>query len=306
MKQSVIFFFVSLFLLTPCYAMPNLWHIQQKNSSIYLFGSIHVGNPSMYPLSQQIETAFFESDKLVVEADISGSGALAAISWLLLNGVNPLHKTLDDLLTTKTLALLKKTLKQHKLSYDTVKTLKPWIIAMQLTGLSFMMEDSRPELGVDIHFLLKAHQQHKSILELESIAEQFALFENFDLKTQEQFLFGTLQDLQSDEHQLNQMISYWKSGDSRGLSKIVLDEFEKNKQETNEVEKVLYNSLFLNRNKKMAQKIDELLHAGGRYFVVVGAAHFLGKESILHFLEQKGIQIEQVEEINLNHNNTGN
>jgi uncharacterized protein YbaP (TraB family) len=41
-------------------------------------------------------------------------------------------------------------------------------------------------------------------------------------------------------------------------------------------------------------KIDKLLKKKGTYFVVVGAAHFIGKQGIIQLLKEKGYAVEQI------------
>ena len=45
---------------------------------LYLFGTMHVGNQEIYPMREVIETAFNESDFLVVEVNILNYSASAA------------------------------------------------------------------------------------------------------------------------------------------------------------------------------------------------------------------------------------
>lgn len=57
---------------------PVFYKIEYQQQQAYLLGSIHIGRQDFYPLAQHIESAFKQSDALVVEADISqgDTGAL--------------------------------------------------------------------------------------------------------------------------------------------------------------------------------------------------------------------------------------
>jgi len=46
-----------------------LWEIKKESNTSYILGSIHLLPKSVYPLDNKIETAFQESDVLVVELD---------------------------------------------------------------------------------------------------------------------------------------------------------------------------------------------------------------------------------------------
>lgn len=48
-----------------------LWQVKSKDNTVYLYGTIHVGKPSFYPLPDAVENAFRQSARLAVEADIT-------------------------------------------------------------------------------------------------------------------------------------------------------------------------------------------------------------------------------------------
>ena len=48
------------------------------------------------------------------------------------------------------------------------------------------------------------------------------------------------------------------------------------------------------RNVGMAEKIDAYLQTSGTYFVLIGAAHYIGESSIINLLERKGIRGERI------------
>jgi hypothetical protein len=55
----------------------------------------------------------------------------------------------------------------------------------------------------------------------------------------------------------------------------------------------VYEILVSRRNRTMAAKIEEFLNKGETYFIVVGAAHLVGKDGILERLKEKGYSVVQ-------------
>jgi uncharacterized protein YbaP (TraB family) len=53
----------------------------------------------------------------------------------------------------------------------------------------------------------------------------------------------------------------------------------------------VYTILVSERNKKMKERLGDLLKKGGKYFVVVGAGHFAGAGSIIDLFEKEGFSI---------------
>ena len=59
-----------------------LWKVQGKGNTVYIFGSIHVGKPSFYPLSPEIEMAFSSSDHFVVEVNPWSQAFMDAVNTM--------------------------------------------------------------------------------------------------------------------------------------------------------------------------------------------------------------------------------
>ena len=55
----------------------------------------------------------------------------------------------------------------------------------------------------------------------------------------------------------------------------------------------LEDKMLKDRNIGMADKIDAYLQTDKTYFVVVGLAHYLGDESVIKYLEEKGFTVER-------------
>lgn len=271
-------------------AAPALWKIKSTTAEVYLFGSIHAGNPAMYPLPEIVNNAYSKSQHLTVEVDIISPSILKSIGRLWLNGTLAEDKTIDKVLDKDTLALLKKTLALYKIPYSSIERLKPWIIALNLQSLNMTSAELKPQYGIDLHFITRAHHSRKSIIQLESADEQFGLFENMSLSQQIIFLKGTLEQMISSDDVLSKLVQFWNDGDTNGLEKLLISEMKSDPDS-----EFFYDLLLTNRNKKMANKIAAYLNTKDSYFVVVGAAHYVGPDSVIRFLHDKGIEVERLE-----------
>ena len=138
-----------------------------------------------------------------------------------------------------------------------------------------------------MHFLQKA--QDKNILELEGIEYQFNLFDNMSEELQVEFLINTLEENSFADEIMLKIIKAWKAGDSDSLAEVLnLDNLE------TELDKKLINLLIINRNYTMADTIEGYIKKGGSYFVIVGAGHLAGQESIVNILSKKGYEVSQL------------
>jgi len=285
LKQSI--FSILLFSCSfTVIAEPTLWKIQSDKAEIYLFGSIHVGKQEMYPLPTKINNAFNNSQHLVREIDLLNPSMIAAVVVMYLNATLPNKQTLKDVMSTQNLLKLQQVLKTLKIPYASLANLKPWLIGMNLQMLMLSSKDFKPELGVDIHFAQRALITHKDVIELESAAEQFSYFEKLNMQQQIAFMLGSLEQIESGQQTLKKIIDYWQKGDQKAFTKLIMDDFKVSEEET-----FFYEIFLKNRNIKMADKIAAFLDQGGSYFVVVGAAHYVGNDSIIHYLNKKGLKV---------------
>ena len=62
-----------------------------------------------------------------------------------------------------------------------------------------------------------------------------------------------------------------------------------------EIDEEIYNLFNIERNKGMANKIDELIKDGKKRVVAVGYRHYIGEDSVLDYLEEKGYTIKKLE-----------
>src|SRR5208283_3069597 len=64
-----------------------LWKATSGKHSAYLFGSLHIGDKSFYPLSSTVENAFAASDVLIVEVDTRKVDMTAMAALLMTEGM---------------------------------------------------------------------------------------------------------------------------------------------------------------------------------------------------------------------------
>lgn len=269
------------------FAEPALWEIKGKNNSVYLFGSIHVANQTMYPLGRNVESAFKSSEVLVVEVDEAKVDQVKVQQLMMSKGFYSGTETIADHVNADTLKLLQKLLEETGVPYVTVARMRPGIIALTLTVAKIIQMGYSPELGIDRHFMQRARGK-KQIQQLETTEEQMNLllsFSNDDL-----LLKQTLVSLDKMEEMITDLINSWKEGDAKRMEKLMftdqIDEFP-------EFDKILKH-LIDDRNVTMSIKIQHLLNDNKDYFVVVGAGHLIGDNGIVSILRKNGLSISRL------------
>lgn len=266
---------------------PSLWSARSKGHNLYLFGSVHVGEKNMYPLPKAVTEAYQKSTHLAVEIDITHN--VANIQETIQKyAFYKNSKNIKSSISKPVLKDLEFYLKKNKLPLGIFIDKKPWYIAMNITMTEANKLGYSPDQGIDLHFLKKAKKQGKKIVELESLLDQLKVFGTLSEADQENFLKFTLKNLETHKNATKKLIDLWKSGNEKSLWSFVKKEF------VNYGSKGLQDELLYKRNLKMIQKIISFLKTKNKYFVVVGAAHLLGKKGIIDSLKSKGFEVKRI------------
>ena len=272
----------------PAYAQTSfLWKVQSSTATVYLLGSIHFLKAEAYPLNPAIENAYDLSDILVVEANVNDLGKLNLTTFM-----DKAFYQGEDLLqnhvSRETYRLIKKESAGLGLPMEMMEKQKPWFLALSLQAMALIKSGYDPTYGVDAYFLSKA-EGRKRILELESLDEQINLLAGFSDREQELFLTYTLENLSAAGTQADAMAQAWSSGDGPAMESIL------NKSAAEDATLTpVYEKLINHRNAKMASRIEGYLSSRETYFVIVGAAHLVGREGMVERLRGKGYHVGQL------------
>ena len=266
-----------------------LWKAAAAGSTLYFMGSIHFGTPEMYPLSSAVMQAFTQADVLVVEADVLAADPQQLAGIVADKAMYQDGSSLQGTLPAGLWRRLADVTAGMGVPASLLKQQKPWFASMTLTALALRQSGFNEELGVDYHFLKLAKQQRKRVIELESVEQQLDLFDRFSQQEQIVMLEQTLDDIARGPQFLRQMLAAWKTGDETRLDDLLNEEYR-----TAKTAQRLYRILIVDRNTLMADKIAAMMQRGGTYFVVVGAGHLVGKESVVNLLRRKGYQLEKL------------
>lgn len=263
-----------------------MWEVESNGNTVYLVGSMHIADDSFYPLREEFEEAFAEADYLGVEIDISKAADEAQQKLILDLGSYQDGTTLKDHVSSETYTKLGDILKKNGLEPNALDAFKPWVAESTLASLKSATAGYEASAGVDLYFIQKAIESKLPIIELESYESQLGMFNDFSKELQEETLKATLDNYDVLDDSVNQMAEMWKTGNDEQLLDLTIN-FSDNEE---------YNkAMLIDRNIGMADKIDGYLKSDKKeeYFIVVGAAHYLGEHGIVKLLEDKGYTVER-------------
>jgi uncharacterized protein YbaP (TraB family) len=262
-----------------------LWKVRSETATAHLLGSIHLFKREMYPLDRKIEEAFHGSDVLVVEADVRPGAGGERQKRVLRGAFYPEGDFLANHISKETRDLLTRMF--PGLSLDSVSRLKPWALAMTLAVQEYQKLGWDYEYGIDAYFLEKA-ANGKRVREIERPDFVIDMLNGFSDEHQDLFLRYTLLDLDGVGEKTDRIVNAWTAGDAAALEEILSVIIHEHPGLLPVVDALLYN-----RNVTMAARIEEYLNEKGEFFIVVGAAHLVGKKGIVDLLRRKGFLVEQ-------------
>jgi hypothetical protein len=266
---------------------PLIWEVRSAGNAVYLLGSIHLGRSDMYPMGPVVEKAYQASKIVALEADPTDQQAvMAAISGSLYQPPETLQKNLPGPLLVR----LSRTLERYGIPLEQIQPMKPFLVAITLASIEYAKAGFDPSLGVDMHFARRARQDGKPLVELESFGGQIASMNNMSDRLQENLLQVTLESMDKGEIPalVDSMVNAWKSGDGKTLQDAVSAEERKLPAAlAHEFHRIFMSD----RNIAMAGRIETMLKGSDAYFIAIGAAHLLGRDSVLQILSEKGYRV---------------
>ena len=263
-----------------------LWRVDAPQATAYVLGTIHMMKADMYPLDERIQSAFRKSDAYAMEFNIK-EVASSQMSTMMKDVVYSGNDNIRSHVSRETLDLAMQRLEALGLPFQMMEKFKPWFLAVTVEMMAYGKLGFDPKYGIDNYFLQKA-QGTKEIIELESFDSQMEIFRSMPDKEQEIFLIYALKEADDSKKNMDLLLNAWSNGDSSTMEKLI---FEHSRDDARLF--WLYEKLFYERNRNMANRIEKLLAGKGNYFVAVGAGHLVGKRGIIELLAQKGFAVRQ-------------
>ena len=261
---------------------PALWKVADEDTTIYLFGTVHVLPKDVKWFDGQIRSALSSSDEFVTEVDSAKSAE--AGEMMVAAGTLPPGTTLRSLLSDDDKASFEAAMGKLGLPPEILDGYEPWFAALQLSMLPLLLDGWNPEAGVET-VLQKEIGDSKKTGELETAQFQIDMFDTLPQETQLDYFNQVVTGLPEVKTTMDKMVQEWAEGDTEALGALV--EGSSDDQ--------MYRIVFSDRNKAWAGWIDERLDAPGTVFIAVGAGHLAGKESVQDYLAERGITVTRLQ-----------
>ena len=266
-------------------AHPALWEVSDPDTTIYLFGTIHLLPNDLQWRTAKLDEAMASSQELVVETIVDEKDPTKLMSAMaslgLAKGLPPIMQRVSPPERPKLEAAIKKS-GVPELAYNGMKT---WMAAFLLLGNQFKA------LGLSggAEGVLKNvfTSEGKPIGELESNVQQLSFFDRLPEPAQRALLEGAIEDQKATDTEFTGMLDAWSRGDVKGIAQT----FDRELSESPALEQ----DLIRRRNANWSRWIEQRMGQPGTIMIAVGAGHLAGKSSVLELLRRDGYNVRRLQ-----------
>ena len=268
----------------PTQAHPALWKLSDHDTTIYLFGTIHLLPPGIDWLNGPLSYALDHSDTLMTELPDLPPGDVAAA--LLRHGSLPADKNLRKMMSAKERTQLEAVLTRLGLPLTVFDRKKPWVAAATLPILQLQKAGYNLESGAENTLTKRATQLSHARSGLETADFQFGQFDKLSDAQQLEYLGAVLEALPQINTEIGKMVGHWSRGDAAALAAQLNADSDSPD---------LAEALIFSRNRNWAVWIEHRMKSPGTVFIAVGAGHLGGKRSVQDALAKHGFKAVRVQ-----------
>jgi len=292
MRRPVLAFLLVLFCLAAHAADRGaLFSATLNGHTMLLFGTLHVGQSSFYPLEPRIAQALASASTLALEMDPAQPRA-ALQRAVRSHGMLALGEADYDAMPSAQKRRLDALVLQGGLDAGTVLDYKPVLLATLLALAEYTKQGYRGDWSSEAWLARTARARGVRVLELESLSGQLALLDRLAEPERWRFLDEIMASIESGalRNDARAMVQAWSTADREGLDAIAA-----RCEADRSVSGQFVNAVLLKeRNEGLADKLMKLLEAEEKTVAAVGVLHLLGTGSVPALLQERGVSIERV------------
>ena len=266
-------------------ADPALWVVKDKDTTIYLFGTVHALDGKHDWFNDEVKSAFDRSNELVLEI-VTPEKQEEMLPIISKYGFDTTGRTRTSKLSPKGRIALAGALKRNNMAPTALDKFKPFFASMTITGLEFAKLGMNSQGGAEETLKAAAAAQKKPVSAVETIDYQLGLFDTLPEAEQVRLLEDSIEEIDTLPKEIGKLVSAWSKGDADKVATLM--------QQADTDSPLLYQRLLVERNRNWAGWIDQRLKQPGTVFLAVGAGHLAGKDSVQQVLKRRHIAARRV------------
>lgn len=264
---------------------PALWQLTDEDTTIYLFGTVHVLPEDVVWYKGVIAKALGSSDRLITEVMLTQEAETQSQQLVMSKGLLPTGTSLRSLLDEHQKTTYETAMARLGVSAAAFDQFEPWVASINLAMLPLLQQGYDPNTGVEKVLEAKAGPD-MARGELETIEFQISVFDELPMESQIKFLVETAANVDSMKTTFDALVVEWGEGDVESVGKLI---------NLSLTDPVIAERLLYARNRNWAEWIAGRMDAPGTIFIAVGAGHLAGDKSVQHMLKTRGFTVTRVQ-----------
>lgn len=263
---------------------PAMWSVSDSDTTIYLFGTVHLLPEGVDWRTPRFDRAFRDADTLVLEVVLPEDPTVHAQAlqrMAISPGLPPLLQRVPEADREG----LRRLVAGSGIPPAALDAMESWAAAVALGSTLYRDSGLSPDRGVER--VLQAAAAGKRIEGLETLEEQLGFFDGLPEEAQRSLLVGLVAEAGSADDLFQRLLNAWGTGDlariaetyegASGLSPEVAD------------------ALLARRNAAWTEWVRRRLDRPGTVMMAVGAGHLAGRGSVIERLEAAGLAVRRVQ-----------
>jgi uncharacterized protein YbaP (TraB family) len=268
-------------------ARPALWSVADADTTIYLFGTIHLLPEKYQWRTAKLDEAVKGSQQLVIETIVDEKDPTKLMSALSSLAFSPGLPPIAERVPADKRAALETAIKKSGMPRPAFDQMETWAAAFMLLGNQFRDLGLKNGEGVEAVLRNSFTSQGKPVGELESNLQQLTFFDKLPEKAQRALLEGAISAPKDMSKDFAGMLSAWSSGDVQAIART----FNKDLAASPEIQQALIKQ----RNENWSNWIEQRMASPGSILIAVGAGHLAGKDSVIQMLKKDGYRVERLQ-----------
>lgn len=264
----------------------SIWEVKKGDDVLHIGGTVHILPNSEFPLPTNYTDIYANADSIVLETKLPEPGDQAMQMEMMKAMSYEEGKKLTDLISKESHAELVSYFAKVGMDYSNLERFKVGF----LNSMVVMIEANKGGIagqGVDAYFSQLATQDKKEIEYLETMEFQLNMLAGMGEGDEETAIKHLLEGADNTVPLLKDLIKAWRAGDEDTLVKLAIVELKEKFPQS-------YKALLTDRNNNWVPKIEAMFGDDDREFVLVGAAHLVGEESVIKSLKDKGYTVTKL------------
>jgi hypothetical protein len=267
-------------------AAPALWQVSDEDSSVWLFGSVHLLRADVEWRSPVFDKILSKADRIYFETDVSAEAQMAIMPLSLELAFNRDGQLLSDIIGKDLTDRLREAATDYGIPMPTLLTMQPWMAATTLSTGPLLNSGYEANFGIET--VLSAELPAARVGFLETPEEQLGFLAGGSLDEQIAMLEATLDTLDAMQSDIDMMVDAWSRGEPETLGEIFTAQM-------GGYDQGMVERLIDMRNHNWVEQIEAMLADNQSALLVVGAAHLAGDTSVVKLLEDRGFSSVRIQ-----------